>query len=202
VLSQIAPPTRESVEAYTEIRATLESLSGNINGLYGELDWVPIHYIHRSAPRKRLRGIYRSSRIGMFTPLRDGMNLVSKEYVAAQDPADPGVLILSRFAGAAETLVDALIVNPYNVEEMADAIRIALEMEKPERIARHKKLLASITKHDTFAWSYSFLDALESRTRPTDADEPTPKQIRQTLEKLARPLPPPKDFSKISRTMR
>ena len=104
VLTQIAPPTRESVEAYSDIRQQLESLAGSINGRFGELDWVPIHYIHRSTPRRRLGDIYRSSRIGMVTPLRDGMNLVAKEYVAAQDPADPGVLILSQFAGAAEEM--------------------------------------------------------------------------------------------------
>ena len=116
VLTQIAPPTRESVEAYLGIRQELESLAGSINGHFGELDWVPIHYIHRSTPRRRLAGIYRSARIGMVTPLRDGMNLVAKEYVAAQDPEDPGVLILSRFAGAAEELEAALIVNPYDIE--------------------------------------------------------------------------------------
>jgi trehalose 6-phosphate synthase len=162
VLSQIAPPTRESVEAYTDIRQTLEALSGKINGMFGELDWVPIHYIYRSAPRDRLRDIYRSSRIGFFTPLRDGMNLVSKEYVAAQDPNDPGVPILSRFAGAAEQLVDALIVNPYNVEEMADAIKTALEMEKPERIERYTRLMDVIRGYDTATWSRSFLSTLEA----------------------------------------
>ena len=104
VLTQIAPPSRQDLEAYSQMRRQLESLAGSINGRFGELDWVPIHYIHRSTPRRRLAGIYRSSRIGMVTPLRDGMNLVAKEYVAAQDPDDPGVLLLSRFAGAAEEL--------------------------------------------------------------------------------------------------
>ncbi len=119
-LSQIAPPTREMMVAYTDIRQELESLSGSINGRYGELDWVPIQYIHRSTPRKMLVDVYRNSRVGFVTPLRDGMNLVAKEYVAAQDPDDPGVLLLSRFAGAAEQMKEALIVNPYDVEEMAD----------------------------------------------------------------------------------
>jgi trehalose 6-phosphate synthase len=160
VLSQIAPPTRESVEAYTDIRQTLEALSGKINGMFGELDWVPIHYIYRSTPRDKLRDIYRSSRIGFFTPLRDGMNLVAKEYVAAQDPADPGVPILSRFAGAAEQLVDAVIVNPYNVEEMADAIKTALEMGLSERIARYERLMDVIRSYDVSAWSRSFLARL------------------------------------------
>ena len=122
MLTQIAPPTRESVEAYSDIRQQLESLAGSINGRFGELDWVPIHYIHRSTPRRRLGDIYRSSRICMVTPLRDGMNLVAKEYVAAQDADDPGVLILSQFAGAAEEMTEALIVNPYDIEETADVI--------------------------------------------------------------------------------
>jgi trehalose 6-phosphate synthase len=117
VLTQIAPPTRGSVEAYSDIRQQLEALAGSINGRFGELDWVPIHYIHRSTARRRLADIYRSSRIGLVTPLRDGMNLVAKEYVAAQDSADPGVLILSQFAGAAEEMSQALIVNPYNIAE-------------------------------------------------------------------------------------
>jgi trehalose 6-phosphate synthase len=162
ILTQIAPPTRETVEAYTDIRTSLEGLSGKINGLYGELDWMPIHYIHRSAPRKRLTKIYRSSRIGLFTPLRDGMNLVAKEYIAAQDPENPGVVILSRFAGAAEQLDDALIVNPYNLEEVADSIVRAIEMGKTERAARHERLLSNINTNDAAAWTRSFLSTLET----------------------------------------
>jgi trehalose 6-phosphate synthase len=162
ILTQIAPPTRETVEAYTDIRTSLEGLSGKINGLYGELDWMPIHYIHRSAPRKRLTKIYRSSRIGLFTPLRDGMNLVAKEYIAAQDPEDPGVAILSRFAGAAEQLDDALIVNPYNLEEVADAVLRAIEMGKTERVARNERLLAKIKANDAATWTRSFLSTLET----------------------------------------
>lgn len=165
VLTQIAPTTRESVEAYTDIREALEALSGKINGMFGELDWVPIHYISRSTPRERLRDIYRASRIGFFTPLRDGMNLVSKEYVAAQDPHDPGVPILSRFAGAAEQLVDAIIVNPYNSEEVADAIKEALEMDLSERIERYTRMMDVIRAYDSAAWSASFLATLEAAAK-------------------------------------
>ena len=147
VLTQIAPPTREDVEAYTDIRQQLESLAGSINGRFGELDWVPIHYIHRSTPRRRLGDIYRSSRICMVTPLRDGMNLVAKEYVAAQDPADPGVLILSQFAGAAEEMTEALIVNPYNIEETADVIRQPWRC-RWRSAARYKALMAAVRKYD------------------------------------------------------
>jgi trehalose 6-phosphate synthase len=164
VLTQIAPPTRESVEGYSDIRHELESLAGSINGRLGELDWVPIHYIYRSTPRRRLGDLYLSSRICMETPLRDGMNLIAKEYVAAQNAADPGVLILSQFAGAAEEMTEALIVNPYNIEETADVIRSALEMTLVERRDRHGALLAGVQKHDAAAWSQSFLEHLRARS--------------------------------------
>jgi trehalose 6-phosphate synthase len=185
VLTQIAPPTREDLEAYLGIRQQLESLASSINGRFGELDWVPIHYIHRSTPRRRLTGIYRSSRIGMVTPLRDGMNLVAKEYVAAQDPEDPGVLVLSRFAGAAEELADALIVNPYNIEETADVIRIALEMGQAERRARHTALMEQIARQDINEWARSFLATLELVADPGGlAVSEHPERIRNALEKL------------------
>jgi trehalose 6-phosphate synthase len=187
VLTQIAPPTRESVEAYTDIRQTLEALSGKINGMFGELDWVPIHYIHRPAPRDKLRDIYRASRIGFFTPLRDGMNLVAKEYVASQDPDDPGVPILSRFAGAAEQLGDALIVNPYDIEEMAEALKTALVMERPERIARYQRMMAVIRAYDSATWSASFLATLEAAAAERSrAAPPLPPAIRASMAKLAR----------------
>src|SRR5688572_24490533 len=162
ILSQIAPPTRETMVAYTDIKHELETLSGSINGRYGELDWVPIQYIHRATPRKMLVDVYRNSRVGFVTPLRDGMNLVAKEYVAAQDPGDPGVLILSRFAGAAEQMKEALIVNPYDVEEMAKSIKVALEMGLTERQERHQALLDSVRSNNTYDWCRSFLNALES----------------------------------------
>jgi trehalose 6-phosphate synthase len=192
VLTQIAPPTRSSVEAYSDIRQQLESLAGSINGRFGELDWVPIHYIHRSTPRRRLAGIYRSSRIGMVTPLRDGMNLVAKEYVAAQDADDPGVLVLSQFAGAAEEMTEALIVNPYNIEATADVVRSALEMPLPERKVRHEALMAAVRKHDVASWSQSFLSQLE-RVRSDDdpAGWRSPEPIRAALERLGTVKEPP-----------
>jgi len=194
VLTQIAPPTREDVEAYLGIRQQLESLAGSINGRFGELDWVPIHYIHRSTPRRRLTAIYRSSRIAMVTPLRDGMNLVAKEYVAAQDPEDPGVLILSRFAGAVEELEQALIVNPYDIPAMAEVIRVALEMGIAERRARHQALMTVVEKHDIAAWCQSFLTAL---ARVSVAEGPTtwsqPESIRGALEKLRQSMRKPQN---------
>ena len=185
VLTQIAPPTRASVEAYADIRQQLEALAGSINGRFGELDWVPIHYIHRSTPRRRLADIYRSSRIGMVTPLRDGMNLVAKEYVAAQDAEDPGVLVLSQFAGAAEELTEALIINPYNIEETADVIRAALEMPLTERRTRHEALMTAVRKHDVASWSQSFLSQLDRVASGLDpASWRTPEPIRTALAKL------------------
>lgn len=185
VLSQIAPPTREDVEAYSDIRHTLEQLSGSINGRFGEMDWVPIHYIHRTTARKRLRDIYRSSSICLVTPLRDGMNLVAKEYIAAQDPEDPGVVILSRFAGAAEQLKETVIVNPYDVEDMADAIKNSLEMDLDERRERHEKLLSSISTYDTFTWRKSFLRALEMCAKERHrASGSSSEAIRKALDKV------------------
>jgi trehalose 6-phosphate synthase len=207
VLTQIAPPTRASVEAYTGIRQQLESLAGSINGRFGELDWVPIHYIHRSTARRRLGDIYRASQIGLVTPLRDGMNLVAKEYVAAQNPEDPGVLILSRFAGAAEELGDALIVNPYNIGAVADMIRVALEMDLPERRARHRALMSVVEKHNSAAWSQSFLDTLERSSQSREvANWPSSENIRTALDALrlsANPAKPEKTrrTPRKSRTM-
>ena len=192
VLTQIAPPTREDVEAYLDIRRQLERLGGSINGRFGELDWVPIHYIHRSTPRRRLTAIYRSSRIALVTPLRDGMNLVAKEYVAAQDGEEPGVLILSRFAGAAEELDAALIVNPYDIDATADVIHTALEMSLEERRARHRALRGVIETHDIAAWCQSYLAALTRVPALDDAVLSSGSEaIGRAMEKLQRSMGTP-----------
>lgn len=159
-LIQIASPSREDVSAYTDILHELESLCGSINGNYGELDWMPVRYMHRTVARARLPGLYRASRVALVTPLRDGMNLVAKEFIAAQDPEDPGVLVLSRFAGAAEQLGEALLVNPYDVEGTAAAIHLALQMPLEERKERHAALLGTIQRTDVHWWCDSFLDHL------------------------------------------
>ncbi len=161
-LIQIASPSRETVNAYTDILRELEGLCGAINGDFGNLDWMPVRYIHRTVARKRLPGLCRAARVGLVTPLRDGMNLVAKEFIAAQDSADPGVLVLSRFAGAAEQLKEALLVNPYDTHGTAQAIQRALHMPLAERQERHQKLLARIKEHDVHWWSRSFLRALET----------------------------------------
>ncbi|MDP2035225.1 MAG: alpha,alpha-trehalose-phosphate synthase (UDP-forming) [Polaromonas sp.] len=159
-LIQIASPSREALDTYSGLRQELESLCGSINGDYGELDWMPVRYIHRNVARKRLPGLYRVASVALVTPLRDGMNLVAKEFIAAQDPADPGVLVLSRFAGAAEQLKEALLVNPYDTHGTAESIQIALQMPLSERQKRHQKLLERIRQQDVHWWRRTFLETL------------------------------------------
>ena len=157
---QIAPVSREGVEAYQEIRARLDSLSGRINGEYADIDWNPVRYVNKNYRRDELAGVYRAARVGLVTPLRDGMNLVAKEFVAAQDPEDPGVLILSRFAGAADQLKQALMVNPNSPEEIAEALKRALAMELPERIERWAQMFETVTRDDVSAWRDAYVGAL------------------------------------------
>lgn len=165
-LIQVATPTREGVDAYEDIRTELEGLAGKINGEYGELDWMPVRYMHRTLARKRLPGLYRAGRVALVTPLRDGMNLVAKEYVAAQDPDDPGVLVLSRFTGAAEQLKDsALLVNPYDTGGTAEVVQKALRMPLEERVLRHRALLGQVREHDVHWWRGGFLKALAEAER-------------------------------------
>lgn len=157
---QIATPTREGISAYEAIDAELDRTIGQVNGRFGTFSWSPVAYIKRPTPRNLLAGLLRRCHVGLISPLRDGMNLVAKEYVAAQDPLDPGVLILSQFAGAAEQLKEALIVNPYDAGSLAGAIRRALEMPKVERQARHAMLLDKIRAEDIDWWRQQYLDAL------------------------------------------
>lgn len=163
-LIQIASPSREDVGAYSDILHELESICGSINGNFGELDWMPVRYMHRTVARARLPGLFRASRVALVTPLRDGMNLVAKEFLAAQDPEDPGVLVLSRFAGAAEQLKEALLVNPYDTEGTAAAILLALQMPLEERRERHHTLMNTIKRYDVHWWCDTYLAAL-SRAR-------------------------------------
>ena len=172
-LLQIAPPSRGAVETYQRIRASLEGLSGRINGEHADLDWVPIRCVNRNYSRDVLAGVYRAAKIALVTPLRDGLNLVAKEFVAAQDPADPGVLILSRFAGAAAQLKDALLVNPHSAEEMADAIRTALRMPLDERIRRWERMKANVETEDVVWWRQCFTDALMAAPAEPKAEPET-----------------------------
>ncbi|HTH60463.1 MAG TPA: alpha,alpha-trehalose-phosphate synthase (UDP-forming) [Paraburkholderia sp.] len=160
---QIAPPTRADLNAYQDIRLRLEAESGRINGRFAELDWTPIWYIHRQYERAVLAALFRASQVGYVTPLRDGMNLVAKEYVSAQDPEDPGVLVLSRFAGAAQELTGALIVNPFDIDGMADALATALAMPLPERKARHADMLVQLRENNVSVWRDRFMRDLSQR---------------------------------------
>lgn len=164
VLTQIAPPTRGELTAYSDIRTELEQLSGAINGRFGDFDWTPVRYIHRSIGRETLAALFKGSKVGLVTPLRDGMNLVAKEYVAAQDEEDPGVLILSQFAGAAADMEEALIVNPYDPDEVAAAMNAALSMSIEERRNRHEALFRRISVRDVASWRERFLRDLTNST--------------------------------------
>ena len=160
VFVQIAPPSREDVESYQRIREELEQKCGQINGARSEVDLVPIRYVNRGYSHAELFGFFRAAKIGLVTPLRDGMNLVAKEYIAAQDPDDPGVLILSRFAGAAHQLEDALLVNPHSPDDLAHAIRTALDMPAAERKERYEKLIGTVREDDVQSWTADFVNDL------------------------------------------
>lgn len=160
ILLQVAPVSRGSLESYRDFRQELDRGAARVNGRFARFDWTPVHYLNRALPRRTLAGLYRASRVGIVTPMRDGMNLVAKEYVAAQDPADPGVLVLSRFAGAAQQMDAALLVNPYDGEEIADAMHQAIEMRPQERRRRHGALMKSLRAYDVARWRSDFVAAL------------------------------------------
>ena len=162
VLIQIAPPSRSEVPEYQDIRKNLAAAAGQINSRYGEFDWTPLRYINKSFRHQILTGFFRASRIALVTPLRDGMNLVAKEYVASQSKEDPGVLVLSCFAGAARELGEAVIVNPYDVEGMAEAILQGLNMPLGERRERWTAMMRVLERNDITAWRESFVRALSA----------------------------------------
>jgi trehalose 6-phosphate synthase len=159
---QIAPLSRADVRAYAEIRRELEQTTGRTNGRFADTDWTPIRYLNRNFPHDVLMGFMRSALVGIVTPVRDGMNLVAKEFVAAQDAADPGVLILSTLAGAARELGSALMVNPYDSRGMAHAIQQAFNMPLAERRERHHAMLEVLRRNSLSAWHSSFVGTLES----------------------------------------
>jgi len=161
-LLQISPPTRESVAAYSNIRRELESLSGEVNGEFADIGYTPVQYIHRSVPRHDLAGYYRRASIGLVTPLADGMNLVAKEYVAAQDPENPGVLVLSTFAGAYEQMKDhAIGINPYDSDSIAKGLNTAINMSLENRQERHQALMNDMRETDIAWWVKSYLTSLQ-----------------------------------------
>ncbi|GLK81295.1 alpha,alpha-trehalose-phosphate synthase (UDP-forming) [Methylopila turkensis] len=164
---QITPKSREEVPEYAAMEREVAELAGRVNGAFSELDWTPLRYVNRTVGRNALAGLYRHAAVGLVTPLRDGMNLVAKEYVAAQDPEDPGVLLLSRFAGAACELDGALLTNPYDVDGTAGALARALDMSLEERRERWSGMFEKLKTHDVAWWCQSFLAALEQPDEPS-----------------------------------
>jgi trehalose 6-phosphate synthase len=160
---QIAPPSREEVPEYRDLRSRLERIAGATNGRYAEPDWVPIRYVNRSFSQATLAGFYRVADIGLVTPLRDGMNLVAKEYVAAQPADDPGVLVLSSFAGAAEHLPEAIIINPLDPEDIVESFGRALAMPLAERRERWSAMFDEILRNGIAEWRRAFLARLAGR---------------------------------------
>ena len=160
-LLQIATPSRGSIEAYGNLQSELARLVSDVNGRHGEVDWTPIRYLNKGFSQAVLAGLYRTAQVGVVTPLHDGMNLVAKEYVAAQNPADPGVLVLSKFAGAANELDTALLVNPHDIDGMARAIATALSMPLTERRMRYAAMMEKLRDHGIQQWFADFVDALQ-----------------------------------------
>lgn len=159
-LLQITPFSRSTLKEYRTLRRAVEAATGAINGRFARPDWVPMRYVNASYPHEALAGYYRAARVGLVTPWRDGMNLVAKEYVAAQDPDNPGVLVLSDTAGAACELSAALLVNPFDREGLARAIHTAFTMSLAERQCRWRRMMKAISANDIHAWREGFLGAL------------------------------------------
>ncbi|MBN8969354.1 MAG: trehalose-6-phosphate synthase [Rhizobiales bacterium] len=164
-LLQIATHSRGNIEAYCNLQDKLARMVTDVNGRHGEVDWMPIRYLNKGFSQTVLSGFYRSAQVGVVTPMHDGMNLVAKEYVAAQNPADPGVLVLSKFAGAANELTSALIVNPHDIDGMARTIAQALAMSAPERRLRWEAMMTALRAGNIQNWFASFIRALEQAHR-------------------------------------
>jgi trehalose 6-phosphate synthase len=162
---QIAPLSRKDVQAYGEIRRALEQAAGRTNGRFADTDWTPIRYLNRDFTHGSLMGFLRAAHVGLVTPLRDGMNLVAKEFLAAQDADDPGVLVLSNLAGAARELTAALLINPYDPHALGHALQTALTMSLGERRERHAQLLSVLRERSIQVWADSFVAALRSSPR-------------------------------------
>jgi len=165
VLLQLAVPSRSEVAAYRELKTEIDGLVGQVNGRFATATWSPIRYLYRSVSPERLAAIYRDAEVALVTPLRDGMNLVAKEFVASQ-VKDPGVLVLSQLAGAAETMRECLLVNPYDVEATAETIHRALTMDEAERRSRMTALQRRETRDNLQSWVHSFLSAAAAHRDP------------------------------------
>ena len=163
---QIAVPSRCTIDAYRDLHKEVAELVGTVNGRHGEVDWTPLRYLNKGYSQAALAGFYRSSSVALITPLHDGMNLVAKEYVAAQNPADPGVLVLSKFAGAANELTTALLVNPHDIDGMSRTIATALSMPLTERRMRWEAMMRKLRAGTIQQWFADFIEALEDSRAP------------------------------------
>jgi trehalose 6-phosphate synthase len=188
---QITPKSRSQIKEYSEMEQAVNSITGRINGTYSDASWSPVRYVNRPYSRTALAGLYRAARVGLVTPMRDGMNLVAKEYVAAQDPENPGVLILSRFAGSADEFTAALLVNPYDPDAVGAAIARAMAMPLDERKRRHGELYEALLRNDIGQWGDRFLTALMGR--PTDR-----KTEAREMQALADFVATPKESAAIA----
>ena len=193
-LLQIALPSRAEIPTYDKLRARLAALVSEVNGRHGEVDWSPIRYLNKGYAQSTLAGLYRTAQIGLVTPLNDGMNLVAKEYVAAQNPLNPGVLVLSQFAGAARQLDAALIVNPHDADAVANAIRYGLMMSLEERRGRWDAMMAVLRRSDINDWFAQFRSALNA-TAPAPAPA---KPIRKAASLISAPSLIPNPFGAVA----
>ncbi|MCO6479406.1 MAG: bifunctional alpha,alpha-trehalose-phosphate synthase (UDP-forming)/trehalose-phosphatase [Phaeodactylibacter sp.] len=157
-LVMIVVPSRANVSQYQELKEEIDNLVGKINGEYSSFDWAPIHYFYRSLDFPELTTLYQEADIALITPLRDGMNLVAKEYVASKEDSKKGVLILSEMAGASNELMEAIIVNPQDRQDITDALLQALEMEEAEQRRRLQKMQDRIRKNDVRHWAVTFIN--------------------------------------------
>jgi trehalose 6-phosphate synthase len=186
---QITPKSRSEVPEYVRMQRELAEEVGRINGKFGDVDWTPLRYINRPMSPAALAGLYRMSRVGLVTPLRDGMNLVAKEYVAAQAPDTPGVLVLSQFAGAAQELQSALIINPYDIEATADALARAFLMPLDERKDRWRAMMAVLRANSVHDWASHFLEALATGVEGKSSDSQFAESSFSSAVGVARPEP-------------
>jgi trehalose 6-phosphate synthase len=178
---QIAVPSRSNIDTYRELQSEVAQLVGELNGTHGEVDWTPLRYVNKCFGQATLAGFYRLAAVGLVTPLRDGMNLVAKEYVAAQNPDDPGVLVLSKFAGAARELDAALLVDPTDIHAVARQIGEALAMPRGERRARWQQMADHLARHSIHRWFATFLEELKS---PRPVAVPTPAKVPSLVPEL------------------
>jgi trehalose 6-phosphate synthase len=160
-LLQIAVPSRKEIPTYSQLNRDLATLVGEVNGRHGEVDWAPVRYVNKGYAQSTLAGFYRIAQVALVTPLHDGMNLVAKEYVAAQNPNDPGALVLSEFAGAAKELDAALLVNPHDIDGMAQAFARAFAMPLEERCERWNAMMGKLRANPVQKWFADFVAALK-----------------------------------------